>query len=88
VPGETPGTVAATLSLTNRHSSPLQLSNGDITLTANNRPITLPDLPELHQPIAPGEQRRVRISAPLGDHETVILTVGVARFALERSEGR
>jgi hypothetical protein len=87
-PGDVPGTIAATLIIANRGKTPLQLSSADISLMANNQPLATPDLAALRQPLAPGEQRTLVIPAPLDDHETLVLTVGVARFALERAEGR
>jgi hypothetical protein len=87
-PGETPDTIAATIRMTNRRSTPVQLSTADITLMVNNRPLTTPELPTLRQPLGPHEQRTIIITAPLGEHETLILTVGVSRFAVERAEGR
>jgi len=86
--GETPGTIVATIHITNRRSTPLQLSSADISLIANNRPLATPDLPALRQPLGPHEQRTLVITAPLEEHETLLLTVGVSRFALERAEGR
>ena len=86
-PGETPGTIVATIRITNRRSTPLQLSSADISLMANNRPLATPDLPALRQPLGPNEQRSIVITAPLGEHETLLLTVGLSRFTVERAEG-
>jgi len=87
-PGETPGTVVATITLANRGQAPLQLVSADLTLFANTRPLATPDLAALRQPFAPGEQRTLTLQAPLGEREALILTVGSARFAIEATEGR
>jgi hypothetical protein len=86
--GEAPGTMVLTIVVTNRGTTPLQLTSADISLTGTNRPIATPDPAALRQPLAPGERRTLTLEAPLGERETLILTVGVARFAIEQSEGR
>jgi hypothetical protein len=76
-PGDTPGTVVVTITVANRSSAPLVLTGTDVTIASTTGPLVTPDLATLRQPLA-----------PLGERETVTLTVGVARFAIEATEGR
>jgi hypothetical protein len=87
-PGDAPGTIALTMIVANRGTTPLQLTSADISLTQTNRPIATPDLAALRQPLTPGERRTLAFEAPLGERETLILSVGVARFAIAHTEGR
>jgi hypothetical protein len=87
-PGETPGTVVATIIVANRGKAPLQLTSADLTLIANTRVLATPDLAALRQPLDPGEQRTLTITAPLGEREMLTLSVGVARFAIEPIQRR
>jgi hypothetical protein len=86
--GDAPGTMALTIVVANRGTTPLQLTSADISLTGTNRPSTTPDPAALRQPLASAERRTLALEAPLGERETLILTVGIARFAIERNEGR
>jgi hypothetical protein len=59
-----------------------------VTLQSTTGPLATPDLAALRQPLAPQEQRTLTLRAPLGERETLTLTVGVARFAIESTERR
>jgi hypothetical protein len=59
-----------------------------VTLISTTGPLATPDLAALRQPLAPQEQRTLTLHAPLGERETLTLTVGVARFAIEATERR
>jgi hypothetical protein len=87
-PGDTPGTVVITIRLANRSAAPLVLTGTDVRLDSTTGPLATPDQAALRQPLAPQEQRTLTLQAPLGERETVTLTVGVARFAIEAQEGR
>jgi hypothetical protein len=88
VPGETPGTVMVALSLVNRSHVPLVLTATDVSIASATNPLATPDLAALRQPLAPQEQRTLTLRAPLRERETLTLTVGVARYAIEATEGR
>ncbi len=87
-PGDTPGTVVVSITLVNRSTAPLVLTGTDVTLASTTGPQASPDLAALRQPLAPQEQRTLTLRAPLGERETLTLMVGVARFAIEATEGR
>lgn len=87
-PGDTPGTVVVTISVANRSTAPLVLTGNDVTLDSTTGLLASPDLAALRQPLAPQEQRTLILRAPLGERETLTLTVGVARFAIESTERR
>jgi hypothetical protein len=87
-PGDTPGTVVVTITVANRSTGPLVLTPTDVTLQSTTGPLATPDPAALRQPLAPQEQRTLTLQASLGDRETLTLTVGVARFAIEATEGR
>jgi hypothetical protein len=87
-PGDTPGSVVVTITVANRSSAPLVLTGSDVTLQSTTDPLATPDPAALRQPLVPQEQRTLTLQAPLGERETLTLTVGVARFAIEATEGR
>jgi hypothetical protein len=87
-PGDTPGTVVVTITVANRRSAPLVLTGTDVTIASTTGPLATPDQAALRQPLAPKEQRTLTLHAPLGERETLTLTVGVARFAIEATERR
>jgi len=88
VPGDTPGTIVVSITVANRSTTPLVLTGTDVTIASTTGPLATPDLATLRQPFAPQEQRTLTLRAPLGERETVTLTVGSARFAIEANEGR
>jgi hypothetical protein len=88
VPGDTPGTVVVTITVANRSSAPLVLTGTDVTLASTTGPLATPDPAALRHPLVPQEQRTLTLQAPLSERETLTLTVGVARFAIEATEGR
>lgn len=87
-PGDTPGTVVVTITVVNRSTAPLVLTGTDVTIASTTGPLATPDPAALRYPLAPQEQRTLMVLAPLGERETVTLTVGVVRFAIEATEGR
>jgi hypothetical protein len=87
-PGDTPGTIVVTITLANRSTAPLVLTGTDVTIASTTGPLATPDPIQLRQPLAPKEQRTLTLHAPLGERETLTLTVGVARFAIEATERR
>ena len=66
----------------------LVLTGSDVTLASMTGPLATPDPAALRHPLAPQEQRTLTLHAPLGERETLTLTVGVARFAIEATERR
>jgi hypothetical protein len=87
-PGDTPGTVVAIVTVVNRSKAPLVLTSTDVTLMSPTGSLASPDLAALGQPLAPQEQRRLTLRTSLGERETLTLTVGVERFAIEAAERR
>jgi hypothetical protein len=87
-PGDTPGTVVVSITVANRSTTPLVLTGTDVTIASTTGPLASPDLAALRQPLAPQEQRTLTLHAPLGERATLTLAVGVARFAIEATEGR
>jgi hypothetical protein len=87
-PEDTPGTVVVSITVVNRSTAPLLLTGTDVTLISTTGPLASSDLAALRQPLAPQEQRTLTLRAPLGERETLTLMVGVARFAIEATEGR
>ena len=78
--GET-GQVVLSLVLTNRGHAPLQINPADIDVTSGGAPLSTPDIPTLHTPLAPGERRPIEVSLPsVGDGQPVVVAVGVERF--------
>jgi hypothetical protein len=87
VTAEAPGTVAIAIVVGNRGTTPLQLTQSDITLAISNHSPSMPDLPALRQPLAPGERRTITLTTPLEERTTLTLTIGVSRFAITRENG-
>jgi hypothetical protein len=85
--GEAPGTTVVTINVANRSDEKLLLTSADLTLVANNRPLATPELASLRSPLKPGEQRTLVVNAPLAERETLILTVGVARYEIDAQGG-
>jgi hypothetical protein len=88
VPGDTPASVVISITVANRSAAPLVLTSADVKLESPTGLLASPDLAVLRQPLAPQEQRTLTLRAPLGERETVTLTVGVARYAIESTERR
>ena len=63
-------------------------TEGEFGVLAGHAPLIAMLRPGILKILGPNEQRTLVISSPLGEHETLILTVGVSRFAVERAEGR
>ena len=83
-PGEAPGAITIVVVLGNRGTTPLQLTQSDITLAVPNQPPSTRDLPTLKEPLAPGERRTLTLTTPLEERATLTLTIGVSRFAITR----
>ncbi len=77
-----------TITVVNRSTAPLVLTGTDVTIASTTGPLATPDPAALRYPLAPQEQRTLMVLAPLGERETLTLTVGVVRFAIEATEGR
>jgi len=75
--------VTVELTLRNLGTTPLALSNKDVTATEQEQPIVLPQLAALQFPLAPEEQRTLSLALPrplLG--ATLILALGPYRYAI------
>jgi len=85
-PGEIDGgLVALTISalLENTLEVPITLTPTDVTLTQDDRPLPLPDLAALRDPLAAGEQRELELLLDITpDSEPLTLTIGAQRYTL------
>ena len=71
--------------IANKSSAPLQLTQSDLAITVGDQPAPVPDVAELQRPLAPNEQRTLRIPIPsYGDGRPVIITVGHQRLRVQR----
>lgn len=72
-----------TIQLRNSGDGLLTLSRDDIVLQRGSEVLPLPDLPELHAPLAPGEARTLTIPLPeIADGAPLVLSVGSYRWQI------
>jgi hypothetical protein len=74
---------ALQLMLRNSGDGLLTLSRDDLALKRGSEVLPLPDLPELHAPLAPGEARTLTIPLPeIADGAPLVLSVGSYRWQI------
>jgi hypothetical protein len=77
------GGLALGILLTNHGKNALTLSRDDVVLRRGSESLSLPELPELQTPLAPGEARTLTISLPETDSGTpLVLSVGSYRWQI------
>jgi hypothetical protein len=85
-PGEQDGglvPLSISAMLENTLDVPLTLTPTDVTLTQDDRPLPLPDLAALRDPLAAGEQRALELLLEVTpDSEPLTLTIGAQRYTL------
>lgn len=80
------GQTRITLTLANRGDTLLRLRRDDLALAQQDRPLAIPDMAALQEPLAPQEQRTLAFTVAPPTRASLTLAVGTSRFVLtERS---